>query len=233
VALITVNAGATRQITYAASGGDLRPTGTFVIANLDQSQTVYIGPADNVRQQPDLSADQARDQLLALQSITVSSQLNWFAYNPGSAAVVIDVITDADYWAPSPAQILSQGVPPAVVNVQTKSEQFKGAGTFTFVTLPSAGRVWHASLSGTFSSNAGYGGGTDNEDAIIQTGSGTTLCIIELVIPAAANQFSFQQSDVSWPGIAVASGDTLQMVVSSPNSGTVIRVSGFVAYSVP
>lgn len=124
------------------------------------------------------------------------------------------------------------GIPPAVPAISTSSQTFKGAGTYTLHTFAAAGRVWLASCSGALEANAGYGGGLDNESVTIKMGSGAILALMELAV-TVANQIDSKQSDVNWNGIPIASGDTLQLVITTPTTGVVIRASGFVAYSIP
>lgn len=106
--IFTIPAGGTVQIVYAASDSHIPPVDQYVIANLDTVNAVYVGPADGNRQAPDLASAIARDQLVALQGITISSALDWYVFNPNTAAVQIDVIPDGRYWGPSPAQAAIQ-----------------------------------------------------------------------------------------------------------------------------
>jgi hypothetical protein len=275
--LITLNPGETRQIIYAAASQRVLPVTTYMIANLDETGTIYVGPSDAGRQAPDLASSGAASQLAALQSVSVTNDQDWYAYNPSGgifsnvfsntftgAPITVDVIPNCTYWAPSPYQAalslvdqglmkdstgqtintnvmavgsntsdaLSTGVPPNVPGMSTASTTFKASGTYTLHTMGANGRIWLASISATFSASAGYGGATDNESVILQTGSGVVLALMELVITDAGSIDS-KQSDVNWNGIPIASGDTLQMVVSSSPAMSVIRASGFVAYSSP
>lgn len=290
--LITLNPGETRQITWAASQAHTPPVEQYLVANLDLTNSIYIGPADAGRQVPDLSTDISRSQVVALQGIHVSARQDWYAYNPnvaqledifideftdqfsqssGAATVQIDVIPDSAYWAPSPAQgaqqiaalglateatatvistntantvtsttmtadntgtALTAGVPPGVPNIATSIQSFKSPGTYTIHTMSADGRLWMASCSGTYEGNAGYGGGLVNTNVSIVTASGLTLSLIELAI-TVANQITNDTSVVPWNGIPLNSGDVIQLVVGTAPAGTVIRGSGFAAWSIP
>lgn len=127
---------------------------------------------------------------------------------------------------------LSVGVPPAVPNIKTSIQAFQAPGTYTIHTMVGNGRLWMASVSGAYEGNAGYGGGLVNTSISITTTSGLTLSLIELAI-TVANQITNDTSVVPWNGIALLSGDVIQLVVGSAPAGTVLRGTGFVAYSNP
>jgi hypothetical protein len=129
--LYTVKAGETKQIVYSASRQNKRPVTSYLVANLDTVNQLYIGHADEDRQVPDLAADLTRSIIAPLQAISVASAHDWFAFNPASGSpaqdvyqskytatygitgppgpsVQVDVIPNGTYWAPSPAQVAQQ-----------------------------------------------------------------------------------------------------------------------------
>lgn len=131
MAIITIPAGHTKQVVYSASKSRRPPIHTYLLANLDETNTVYVGPADEDRQQPDLTADLSRSMVTALQAISLSPEHDWYVYNPASSgsandqyqslytstyglvgppgpSIKIDVIPNGSYWAPSPAQAAQQ-----------------------------------------------------------------------------------------------------------------------------
>lgn len=131
MAIITIPAGQSKQIVYSASQTRRPPIRTYLVANLDETNTVYVGPADEDRQKPDLTADVSRSMIAALQAISLSAEHDWFCYNPASSgsendqytslytstyglvgppgpSIQVDIIPNGTYWAPSPAQVAQQ-----------------------------------------------------------------------------------------------------------------------------
>ena len=131
---------------------------------------------------------------------------------------------------------LTQGVPPGVPGVQSASKLFgsQTGSPYTLFTFPGIGRVWGASLSFTIAANSSYAGATNNVYALLKTGSGVVLEIIELVV-TNANQIDSDHGDIPLNGLIIASGDTLVLDVNNGVGVTnaVMRASGFVLYSVP
>lgn len=275
--LYTLRPGETRQIIFSAASQRVQTITNYTIANLDETGTIYVGPADADRQAPDLASSGAASQLTALQSIAVSNHQDWYAFNPSGgifnnvfgnvftgAPITVDIIPNCNYWAPSPYQAalslvdqglmkdstgqtgnsntssimtntsnaLSVGVPPAVPNIATNVQSFKSPGTYTIHTMSAAGRLWMASCTGSYEGNAGYGGGLVNTSVSITTAGGLTLSLIELAV-TVANQITNDTSVVPWNGIPLANGEVIQLVVGSAPAGTVVRGSGFAAWSIP
>lgn len=131
MAIITIPAGQTKQIVYSASQTRHPPIHTYLVANLDEINPLYVGPADEDRQQPDLSADLSRSIIAPLQAISLSAEHDWYCFNPAGPgtendtfpatftatfgtitppgpSVQVDVIPNGSYWAPSPAQAAEQ-----------------------------------------------------------------------------------------------------------------------------
>lgn len=110
--------GDTQPIAYAASGQRNPPITEYTITNLDTETTIYIGAADASAQQPDLTTDLSRDQLAPLQSVTVRSTLDWFALNPSTDVVQVDVIPEGIVQSTSPVDaalaFITAGVPIAI-----------------------------------------------------------------------------------------------------------------------
>lgn len=115
--LIKLQPGETRQIIFSAAADRVSPYTEYTIANLDETGTIYVGPSDTGRQIPDLASSGAASQLVALQSIAVTDKQDWYAFNPstgifsntfsnkfGGGSILIDIIPNCHYWAPSPYQ---------------------------------------------------------------------------------------------------------------------------------
>jgi hypothetical protein len=194
--LITLNPGEQRQITWAASAAHTPPVGQYLIANTDETVNVFIGPADAGRQVPDLTADIARSQLVALQAIQVNANLDWYAYNPatavelsdtfidtfidtfggmsaGGGTVTLDVIPDSGYWAPSPAQTAIQIAALGLMTEVTGQAINTSTGTTatnTGMTVTNTGTT--ASNTGTTASNTGT---TASNTGTTASNTGTAL----------------------------------------------------------
>jgi hypothetical protein len=281
VTLITIQPGEIRQIIYQAAGQRVSPFTIYTIANLDETGTIFVGPGDADHQAPDLTSPGAASQLVALQAITVSTDQDWYAYNPSGglfnnvfsntftgAPITVDILPNVQAWSPSPYQsalslldqglmkdstgqsvltqtgdtatntgtALTMGVPPGVPNVTSSSQLFGNytGSPYTLYTFPSAGRLWGASLSLAISTNNSYSGATTNVYALLKTGSGTILEIVELAV-TAANDTQNGHGDLALNGVDVSAGDTLILDVNNASGITnaVMRASGFVLHSIP
>lgn len=183
------------------------------------------------------SPAQAAQQIQALGLMTEATGQAIQTSTGSTANNTSTTATNTGSTANNTGMALTDGVPPGVPNIATKVKLFgtPAGSPYTLFTFPAAGRVWVASISATATPNAGYGTGpTVNVYAQLVTGSGITLAVTEMVI-AETGIVDSKQSDVQWNGFAVSAGDTLQLDVNNATtpSMTVIRASGFVAYSVP
>ncbi len=126
------------------------------------------------------------------------------------------------------------GVPPAVPALQSAQRTRQGATQVTFKTFGGAGRLWGVSLSYALQTDGTGPGAATQFFADIETGSGTTLAVVELGV-SAANQAVNGQDGGSFNGLPIANGDTLVLNVNNGNAVTHCfqRASCLALFSIP
>lgn len=131
-------------------------------------------------------------------------------------------------------QIVTAGAQPFVPNMKSASAILKNPASspVTVHTFTAASRLWGAIITAGIGSTSGTG--TTNAYALVKTGGGVVLTIVELAI-AGATSDNAGSSPVSIPGIPVLSGDSIIMDVNNAVGigGGVMRASCSVLFSVP
>ena len=120
------------------------------------------------------------------------------------------------------------------------SAQVTGAGSqfpTAFFTFSAAGRIWGAILSFAADTNGAYAAASQRLYAQIKTQtSGVVLATVELCVSAPSQAVS-NGCEVSFPGLAVASGEKLQLDVNNNTTigggNGIMSASAVVSYSIP
>lgn len=131
-------------------------------------------------------------------------------------------------------QIQTAGAQPFVPNMHSASATLKNpAGSpYNIHTFTAASRVWGATVSSGISTTSGSG--STSAYALVRTGGGVVLAIVELTV-AGTTAYDSDTAVVSIPGIPVANGDTLILDVNNAVGigGGTARASCTVLFSTP
>lgn len=129
-------------------------------------------------------------------------------------------------------QIVTAGAQPWVPNMHSASLILQGPSITTVHTFAAASRIWGATV--TYAAAQSGGSGTTQLYALVRTGGGIVLAVVEVTVAGPATNDS-NTSTVSIPGIPVSSGDKIVLDVNNNGNltGGVQRASCNVLYSVP
>jgi len=128
------------------------------------------------------------------------------------------------------------GTPPAVPNCVAAQALRRGvAGGGNFFTFPQAARIWTVFLSYTVVSDTTYTAATPLFAAVVQLAAAPLpLAVVELSL-AATSQHDSGTCPITYNGLPVLSGDSLNLTINGGLTVTGVRqeASAVVLYSIP
>lgn len=155
---------------------------------------------------------------------TTVQAVNATLATPAQQATLVGLLT----------QIQQSGAQPWVPNMHSASSTLKnpGGSPYTIHTFTAASRIWGATVSAGVGTTAGSG--TTNAYALVKTGGGVVLAIVEVCVAGGISSSS-DSVPVSIPGIPVSNGDTIILDVNGGGGigGGAMRASCSVLFSIP
>lgn len=131
-------------------------------------------------------------------------------------------------------QVVNAGAQPFVPNLRASNKVGVGSGVFTLITFGQASRIWRAGISFSAATNNLYSSGITSLNAVMKTGGGVTLAVVEIAV-GGPSQASQGGDSAQIPGMPVEAGDTVTIDVNDGVSVAqlVMRCSCTVLFSVP